>query len=330
MIRRVHVFAALLFVCACGPAPESTSTPTAKPEPVVVYASFEDEEYLPSLLASFTEESGIPVTVRHRREEQIVAEVIDNRGSPPADLLLTRAVHGVWQAADEGALRPLQIGQPLTAVPEWLRDPDGYWTATRFTPIVVIYDAAVIDSQLIATFSDLGRPEFEAQLCLSAPWNAANRNLIANLIATEGTRLAETIVRGWVANLALPAFDSEEDLIEAIAAGRCALGIVTDGGAKSAQAAQFDVVEPLPVHHVVEAAGVGRHARYPDNARMLVEWLIGLDAQEAHARAPGYFPSSQVLLDDSDGGVAKAYRNAGVAGAFDADALLLAERAGWR
>ena len=38
-----------------------------------------------------------------------------------------------------------------------------------------------------------------------------DRNLIANLVAMHGTREAEMIVRGWTANMALPAFDSEQD-----------------------------------------------------------------------------------------------------------------------
>ena len=106
-MNRIAGFAWLtLLLAACERAPETV--PATRHEPVVVYASYGDEEYLPALFDSFTASTGIPVTVRHRREEQIVAEVIGNSGSPPADVLLTRAVHGIWQAADEGALRPLQ------------------------------------------------------------------------------------------------------------------------------------------------------------------------------------------------------------------------------
>ena len=130
-----------LALCACErPAPE-TAGETAQPEPVVVYASYEDQEYLPSLFAEFTRESGIPVSVRHRPERQIVSEVIEKRGSPPADVLLTRSVHGIWRAADEGALRPLLSETVSGLVPGWLRDPDGYWIATGFDPIEVVCSA---------------------------------------------------------------------------------------------------------------------------------------------------------------------------------------------
>ncbi len=32
----------------------------------------------------------------------IVDRVIENRGSPPADLLMTSTVHGAWRAAEAG------------------------------------------------------------------------------------------------------------------------------------------------------------------------------------------------------------------------------------
>ena len=330
MIRRGFLLAIVLFFAGCERPTDSAVTPDVRHEPVVVYASYEDEEYLPALFTSFTEATGIPVTVRHKREEQIIAEVIENRGSPPADVLLTRSVHGVWQAADEGALRPLQSDRATELVPEWLRDPDGYWTATGFSTIVVLFDPKVMDPPVIQAFNDLGNPEFESGLCLSAPWNATNRNLVATLIATESVRPAEMIVRSWVANLALPAFDSEQDLVDAVAAGRCALGIVTARSAKAAQDRGLDFVRPDPLHFVVEAAGIGRHARYPDSARALVDWIVDTTAQRAHSETPGFYPANQALLQELAGGLELSYPDVGVAGAYDVDAIKLAERAGWR
>ena len=72
-------------------------------EPIVVYASYADETYLPALFNGFTRETGIRVTVRYATTQSIVDDVIGKRGSPPADLLLTANVTGVWRAADKGA-----------------------------------------------------------------------------------------------------------------------------------------------------------------------------------------------------------------------------------
>ena len=88
--------------------------------------------------------------------------------------------------------------------------------------------------------------------------------------------------------------------------------------------------ETEPAHVVTEAVGIGRHARYPANARILLDWLVGEEAQREHAKIYGFYPSNSRVSGGSNQSVPTFDRNAGVAGAFDVDAINLAERAGWR
>jgi len=298
-----------LALCACErPAPEPPA-PEARPEPVVVYASFEDENYLPSLFAAFTRDTGIPVTVRHRPEKQIVDEVIGKGGSPPADVLLTRSVHGIWRAADEGALRPLQSQEIARIVPGWLRDPDGYWTAIGFSPVRVVCNAdRPEDCDGVEAYADLGKPEVQGGLCLSASTLAVNRTLVAGLIADHGVRPAELIVRSWIANLALPPFESEAALLQALEAGTCRLAVVSSLAFDEFNRPTAAAIWPQPGYFDVVAVGINRHARNPDAARRLVEWL-------AAAGLP--FPAPEGM------------RNANVFALHEADAIKLAERARW-
>lgn len=324
----------LLLVLSLGacerPSPEPRAA-AARPEPVVVYASYEDENHLPSLLAEFTRETGIPVSVRHRPEQQIVSEIIEKRGSPPADVLLTRSVHGAWRAADEGALRPLQSETISGRVPAWLRDPDGYWTAIGFDTIEVVCKAdSKRNCDSILAYEDLGEPEFKGQLCLSTSSLAVNRTLIAGLIDDHGVRPAELIVRGWIANLALPLHETEESLLQAVAEGSCALGVVSglalrESGGRTAAAAW-----PQPGYFDVVAVGINRHARSPDAARTLVEWLVGDDVQAAQFDAIGLLPVVPgVPAGGSSYPPSENMSNANVFGLHATEALKLAERARW-
>lgn len=322
----------LLSLGACErPAPEPPA-PGTRPEPLVVYASYEDENYLPSLFAEFTRETGIPVSVRHRPEQQIVAEVIEKRGSPPADVLLTRSVYGVWRAADEGALRPLQSDAVSAVVPGWLRDPDGYWTAIGFSSIDVVCGAdSQSDCQAVGAFEDLGNAEFEGRLCLSSSSLAVNRTLIAGLVADYGVRPAELIVRGWIANLALPPHDTEEALLQAIAAGTCSLGVVSGLALHEFGRPAVAATWPQSGYYTVVAVGIGRHARSPDSARRLVEWLVGDRAQAAQFEVSALRPANPAVPAGSFGFTAPEGRgNSGVFGLYESDAVKLAERARWR
>ena len=332
MRGRVLCLTAVLVLCACEkPAVEPVEREN-RPEPVVVYASYADEDYLPSLFAKFTRETDIPVTVRHREERQNVSEVIEKRGSPAADVLLTRSVHGVWLAADEGALLPLQSETITGSVPDRLRDPDGYWTAIGFAPINVVCSAnSQVDCSEIAKYEDLGKPAFNSRVCLSSSSLSVNRSLIANLIADHGVRPAEIIVRGWIANLALPSFESEQALLQAIEAGTCAVGVVSGLAFHRFGRPTVAATLPQPGYVDVEAVGIGRHARSPDAARKLVEWLVAHEAQAAHSAGSGLLPANVALLEDPYKALAsEGERNAGIAGAYDVDAVKLAERAAWR
>jgi iron(III) transport system substrate-binding protein len=320
-----------LVLCACErPAPKA-GAPIVRPEPVVVYASYEDEDYLPSLFTAFTRETDIPVTVRHRPEEQIVSEVIEKRGSPPADVLLTRSVHGIWRVADDGALRPLQSQEIARIVPGWLRDPDGYWTAIGFSPVHVMCNGErQEDCDAVEAYEDLGKPEFQGSVCLSASSSAVNRTLIAGLIADHGVRPAELIVRNWIANLAVPPFESEAALLQAVEAGTCRLAVVSSLAFNDFNRPTVAAIWPQPGYFDVVAVGINRHARSPEAARRLVEWLAGAEAMAAQFDAIGLRPV--------DAGVSAAglpfpapegMRHANVFGLFDAEAIELAERARW-
>ena len=330
-MRRVAtgLLAALVLYACERPATEAPAE-TARPEPVVVYASYEDQNYLPSLFAEFTRETGIPVTVRHRPEEQIVSEVIEKRGAPPADLLLTRSVHGAWRTADEGALRPLQSEQATRIVPDWLRDPDGYWTAIGLTSIDVVCAAERReDCALVRAYEDLASPEFQGRLCLSASALAVNRTLIAGLIMDHRLRPAELIVRGWVANLALPPHETEAALLQALEAGTCGLAIVSNQASERFGTAGIAATWPQPGYFDVVAAGVNRHARSPDAAYELVDWLVGQRAQVAQFEKIGLRPVNPGAAAQLGVPAPQEMRNAAAFGLYEVDAVRLAERARW-
>jgi iron(III) transport system substrate-binding protein len=126
----------------------------------------------------------------------------------------------------------------------------------------------------------LGDERWRERLCLSSSSLPENAVLVAFLIRRHGVRDAEIIVREWRANLATTVFPGDAELLEALADGRCGIGIVD-----SALLASFAGVRtglPVAAHWFSErantltdisAAAVTRHATQPDAAEALLEWL---------------------------------------------------------
>ena len=273
-------------------------------QPIVVYATGEDDTSLPTWLAEFTDETGIPVTVNYGDSGANTDAVIANTGSPPADVLLTSNVADIWRAADEGALRPIQSAH-LSSIPEYLRDPDGQWAAleVRYAAIDVAPGLAVTSP---GNYADLADPKLHGQICLSSSALAVNRSLIAMLIQDLGVRPAERIVRGWQRNLAFFPFPTEAELQVAIASGSCNYGILS----MSPEIQIGEKAEDRQYYVDIDGIGVARHAQNPESAHVLVDWMLKKKAIKDLAWSNG--------------------KNVGIAGWRDEEARLLAERAGYQ
>ncbi len=290
--------AILLSITGCGKE-------AARFEPVVVYAHGEESEArLEPMFAEFTDDTGIPVTVRYGDSAALADDVINDRGAPPADVLLTSNVADIWRAADEGALRPIELAA-LDGVSFSARDADGLWAAfdAYFAAVGV---AQRITHPEVSKYEHLADARVKGEVCLSTSTLPINRAVIASLIAKKGEKDAERIVRGWVRNLAVSPFDTEKDLVDALKSGECGYGIFSDTVGDVGNVRTYG---PRDLFYNVEGLGIARHARYPESAQRLVEWMLAQD------RRP-YTTDTAFRI--------------GTVGWLDEDARLLAERAGYR
>ena len=286
----------LLVLGACGGAKEPQGPA------IVVLATGEEGDALTELLADFTDDTGVPVSIEWGSSADNADRLIEKVGIP-ADVLITDNIADAWRVADSGALRPVQAPAFAELHPS-LKDPDGYWAAIDVRTLVIAHrnDAR----PLTTSYDDLGDAQFMGRVCLSSPQRSINRSLIAFLIDEKGVKEAERLVRRWVKNLAMPTFASEDDMLNAMRAGDCDYGIVS-------MADNLDGLTPFspPPHYVdASAVGVGRHAQQAESAHLLVDWLL---------RNPKF----ELRTDESPPFV-------GTVGWRDEEVRLLAERAGYR
>jgi iron(III) transport system substrate-binding protein len=298
MIRATLTAACLslsLAGCDSGPPPQS----------IVVYAVGNDERVLAETLVEFTEDTGIPVTLLFSKSSRNADLVINNSGSPPADILITNSVADIWRAADEGALRPIDADTFDRADP-LLRDADGFWVAIAMRWSVIGALKEKTTSPLVASYDRLASADMRGRVCLSSSRLHVNRSLVAMLINDRGAKQAERLVRAWIRNLAAPPFSSEDRLVSAIRNGTCDYGIL------SSYPYVDDLIYFVPEQHYMDIDGIGvaRHARQADSAQRLVKWLVG----EKQPRIVSEFEISPVSI----------------AGWRDEEARLLAERAGYQ
>ncbi|MDJ0794142.1 MAG: extracellular solute-binding protein [Woeseiaceae bacterium] len=294
--------AALLFLCVaalfgCDKGPPEIAVP-----PVVVYAYGDDTTGIATRLAGFTEANGTPIQIIHGDSGALTDDVIGNRGSPKADVLLTSNVADIWRAADEGALRPIQ-SSALADVKSEGRDADDLWVAFE-SYSAVIGSAQRVETR-VTSYMGLARPDIGGEVCLSSSQLPINRAVVARLIEEHGLKRAERVVRAWVRNQKLAPFATEAELVAALADGTCGYGLFSS----DIEAPGVWVADPFPEYFNIRALGVARHAQNPDAAQALVDWVI---------------VNIPLDIPDENG------KSAGRIGWLDEDVRLLAERAGYR
>lgn len=182
----------------------------------------------------------------------------------------------------------------------------------------------------------------ERRLCLRTSKKVYNQSLVATLIARLGEQNAEQIVRGWVTNLATAPFANDTKAMQAVAAGQCDVTVVNTYYFGRLQKENPDIKlaifwpnqDSSGVHINVSGAGVTRHAKHPDEARRLLEWLSSEEAQADFAGLNMEYPvNSKVAVDPlvaSWGSFKADALHVNEAGRLQADAIRLMDRAGYR
>lgn len=310
-------------------------------EEVVVYSS-RKEHLIKPLFERFTAQTGIEVRYLTDKAGPLIQRLAAEGRRTPADLLITVDAGNLWQAAQKGVLA--KTGSPLlnANVPPELRDPQGRWYGLSKRARTIVYSTERVQPSEITSYEALAEPQWRGRLCLRTSKKVYNQSLVATLIARHGQDKAEQVVRGWVDNLAVAPFSNDTKTMQGILAGQCDIGVVNtyyfgrlqkkDPGLKLALA--WPNQGGSGVHINVSGAGITRHAKHPEAAKKLLEWLSSADAQGDFAGLNMEYPvNPQVQPSDlvqAWGDFQGDTLNVSEAGRLQADAIRLMDRAGYR
>ncbi|WP_372863630.1 extracellular solute-binding protein [Spongiibacter sp.] len=340
MLRPLLIISLLFSLAACG----RNETP-AGPQ-LVVYSS-RIEQLIKPIFDQFSADTGVQIRYVTDSAGPLLARLRAEGQNSPADVLVTVDVGNLWQAAELGLLA--EQGSPLLEknIPVSLRDPQSRWVGLSIRARSIVYSTERVAPAELSSYEQLADASWSGRLCLRTAKKVYNQSLVATMISANGAERTEQVLRGWVDNLAVPPFSSDNKVIEAIAAGQCDVGIVNTYYLARMKAdnpalpvalfwANQQGDEPLNrgVHVNISGAGVTAASKQPALARQLLEWLSEADAQQAFAQLNQEFPVNpdtppSTLL--KHWGPFKADQLPVVeAGRLQAEAIRMMDRAGYR
>ncbi|MCB1786589.1 MAG: extracellular solute-binding protein [Gammaproteobacteria bacterium] len=319
----------------------SVALPVSAADEVVVYSA-RNEHLIKPLFDRYTAETGVPIRFITDKEGPLLQRLKAEGARTPADMLITVDAGNLWHAAETGVLAEIDSPVLDANVPSNLRDPKGRWFGLSERARTIVYSTERVEPGMLSSYEDLADPKWKGRLCLRTSKKVYNQSLVATLIARLGEQNAEQIVRGWVTNLATAPFANDTKAMQAVAAGQCDVTVVNTYYFGRLQKENPDIKlaifwpnqDSSGVHINVSGAGVTRHAKHPDEARRLLEWLSSEEAQADFAGLNMEYPvNSKVAVDPlvaSWGSFKADALHVNEAGRLQADAIRLMDRAGYR
>ncbi|MBB6095666.1 iron(III) transport system substrate-binding protein [Povalibacter uvarum] len=279
----------LALLVSCAPPPSE----------LIVYSA-RNETLIQPIIDKYTAETGQKVQLITDDAGPLIQRLNAEGKNSPADLLITVDAGVLWHAAQLGVLRSIESPVLDANIPEHLRDPRKRWFGLTVRARTIVYSTERVKPEELDTYESLTNEKWRGRLCLRTSKSVYNQSLVAMLIAQHGEEKTEQIVRGWVANLATPAFANDTLLMQAIAAGQCDVGIVNTYYFGRLQRDQPDL--PLKLfwpdqngqgtHVNISGAGVTAHAPRAEQAQKFLEWLSQPQAQALFASLDLEYPAS--------------------------------------
>jgi len=308
---------------------------------VVVYSARKEHQVKP-LFDRYTEMTGVKINYITDKAGPLMQRIRAEGKRTQADLLITVDAGNLWQAAEQGILKTTDSKVLAENIPAHLRDSENRWFGLSVRARTLVYSTERIQPSDLLSYEDLADPKWKGRLCLRTSKKIYNQSLVATLIARHGKEKAEAIVQGWVNNLATQPFSNDTKTMQAVASGQCDVAIVNTYYFGRLQADKPGVKLALfwpnqdssGVHINISGAGLTQHAKHPEAALALLEWLSSADAQGIFAELNMEYPANPAVgASDS----VKAWGefkmddlNVSEAGRLQAEAIMLMDRAGYR
>ena len=171
-----------------------------------------------SLYRNFQDATGIQVNLVEAAADQLIERIKGEGASSPADLLITVDAGRLWRAEQQNLFEPVSSSVLTSAIPDYLRHPDGLWFGLTKRARVIMYNRNAVDPSELSSYEDLVNSKWRGRILVRSSSNIYNQSLVGSIIAAHGKANAEAWARGLVKNFARAPEGNDTAQIRAAAA----------------------------------------------------------------------------------------------------------------
>lgn len=303
---------------------------------LTVYSVYEAARLAP-IFQPFTDRTGIKVNVVFGSSAELMNRLRQEGSASPADLYLDKDL--VFQSAAQGLglYRPFRSAIVEKTVPGKFIEPGRNWFLIFYRARVIMYHGQKVSPAELSTYEALGEARWKNRLCVRTSNNSYNEALAASFLADVGPQKTLELFRGWVANFSVAPIKGDTDVLKAIAAGQCDVGIANTYYLAPLIKADpnFPVRPFFPNGAHVNGVGIGlaKSTQNVVEATRLMEYLVSKEVQAAVAGGFFQYPvnGDAPLVAElvKFGPFVESPRNVGEIGTFVPMARTLLQQAGY-
>ncbi|MDI2142413.1 MULTISPECIES: iron ABC transporter substrate-binding protein [unclassified Pseudomonas] len=253
---------------------------------IVVYNA-QHETLTKAWVAGFTEETGIPVTIRNGDDTEMGNQIVQEGSSSPADVFLTENSPAMVLVDNAKLFAPVAPAT-LEQVGAAYRPAHGQWVGIAARSTVFVYNPAKLaEKDLPKSLTDLASPAWKGRWAAS-PAGADFQAIVAAVLEQKGEAATLEWLKGMKANFT--AYRGNSSVLKAVNAGQIDSGVIyhyyyfvdqskTGENSKNTALHYFKHQDP-GAFVSISGGGVLKSSKHQEEAQKFLQYITGKQGQE--------------------------------------------------
>ena len=258
------------------------------------------ERLIKPVLDEFTAKTGIQIDLLSSGTTELVNRLKAEGDRTAADVLITNDAGSLELARGAGLLRPLNMREVDRAIPSQFRASDNSWVGLSGRFWIIVYNKTLVKPEELKSLLDLADPRWKDRVAIPNSGSEYLQAGVSVIRATYGDAKTKEFLQGLKDNAGSQVYQKSSQIVDAVAKGQVALGIVNHYYVyrhlvtqPSAPIAVF-----MPDQHeggmgaIMNVTGIGiiKSTKHLDSAKLLVEFLVAQAGQKMFADLDKEYP----------------------------------------
>ncbi|KRP50788.1 iron ABC transporter substrate-binding protein [Pseudomonas poae] len=252
---------------------------------IVVYNA-QHESLTKAWVEGFTQETGIPVTIRNGDDTEMGNQIVQEGAASPADVFLTENSPAMVLVDNAGLFAPVAPAT-LQQVGAAYRPAHGKWLGIAARSTVFVYNPGKLkEADLPKSLMDLASANWNGRWAAS-PAGADFQAIVAAVLELKGEAATLDWLKAMKANATI--YRGNSAVLKAVNAGQVDSGVIyhyysfvdqskTGENSKNTQLHYFKHQDP-GAFVSISGAGVLASSKHKEEAQAFLKWITGKDGQ---------------------------------------------------